>query len=116
MILKKVLKTLAVLTILPALFLMLRRWWRRKKIRERIMADGESDYRKTASNIANSIAKARVLAKSLLVKIHPDRMPPDKVEKATELAARITESKRNYEVLKQLEIEVNELLTEISIH
>ena len=58
MILKKVLKTLAVLTILPALFLMLRRWWRRKKIRERIMADGESDYRKTASNIANSIAKA----------------------------------------------------------
>lgn len=112
MISQKAYRILAVLTILPALYLLIRRWWRRKRIRARIMSDGESDYRKTASNIANSIAKARVLSKSLLVKVHPDRMPPEKVERATALAARITESKRNYEALQQLEIEVNQLLSE----
>lgn len=113
MSMKKILiRTLLALTIIPLIYRQIRKWHRKRKIRKEIMEDGHSDFGSAARNIALSISQAKALSKSLLVKIHPDRMPVSKIERATALAARISESKRNYEGLKALEIEVEALLAE----
>jgi len=48
----------------------------------------------------------------LIVKVHPDKFSDSKKERATELSSRITKSKKNYEELYSLKIEVEEFLKE----
>jgi hypothetical protein len=77
---------------------------KKRKLIAKILADGESDYGVTAKNIAQSIAKSRVLYKELISKVHPDRFPNDPVkkERASEIASMLTESKRNYNKLEEI--------------
>lgn len=83
---------------------------RKNKLRKKILADGPSNYGEVAENIALSISKSKSLYKELIVKVHPDRFLEDKKEKANELASRITKSKRNFEELSRLKIEVDDFL------
>lgn len=85
-------------------------------LKRKILADIDSSYLDTAKNIAMSISKSRVLYKNLIAKVHPDKFfhHKDKIknEKVAELASRITKSKRNYDELCKIEIEVDKFLKE----
>lgn len=98
-------------------FLLISKKRRAKRILKRkILADNDSNYSDTAKNIAMSISKSKILYKNLIAKVHPDKFfhHKDKIknEKVAELASRITKSKRNYDELRKLEIEVEEFLKE----
>ncbi|MDD5149854.1 MAG: hypothetical protein PHC28_05155 [Flavobacterium sp.] len=84
----------------------------RKELKKRVLKDGTRDYKETAQNIVNSISKSKKLYKELIVKIHPDKIQTDKREKAQDISARLTQSKRNYSELSSLEIEINNFLKE----
>lgn len=84
----------------------------KREIRKKIAADGESDFAITAKNIAMSISKSKELYKSLITQIHPDRFLDERKIKATELSARITRSKKNYNELITIQLEVDEFLNE----
>jgi hypothetical protein len=61
------------------------------------------------NNIVNSINKSKeleALYKKLMIKTHPDRNA-DKVELAHEYSERLNKSRRNYDELKKLELEIN---------
>jgi hypothetical protein len=87
---------------------------RKRELKMKIMADGENDYSKTAKNIAMSISKSKELYKILITKVHPDRFHDEKRDKATELSARITKAKKNYNQLLLLQDEVTEFLSQFS--
>lgn len=109
---RRLIRVLGIVTLLPALLSWVRGWQRRRAIRRRILKDGGNDYEGTARNIANSISMARELYKRLIARAHPDRFPEDKKERATELSARITQAKRNHERLLELEKELEAFLLE----
>lgn len=85
-------------------------------LKKKILSDSDSNYSDTAKNIAMSISKSKALYKNLIAKVHPDKFfhHKDKIknEKVAELASRITKSKRNYDELRKIEIEVTEFLKE----
>jgi len=96
--------------LLPVALILYKKKKEKSDLKRRVLADGNSDYSGTAKNIALSISKSKQLYKDLIVKVHPDRFQDDRKEKATELSARITKAKRNYDELVGLEIEVKEFL------
>jgi hypothetical protein len=78
---------------------------KKNKLRKRVLADGTDDYAATAKNIALSISQSKVLYKKLITKVHPDRFPNDleKQKRAEEISAMLTEAKRNYSKLVEIE-------------
>lgn len=108
----KIIKIISVITLIPIIvkFIINRR--KKSKLRKLVLEDSSNDYTNTAKNIANSIAKSRQLYKELIIKIHPDRFLDDRKVKATELSARITKAKRNFDDLSNLKIEVENFLND----
>lgn len=106
---KKLIKLLSVITIIPFFIKLIKEKRRKSKLRKKIISDG-SDYAVSAKNIANSIAKSKLLYKELIVKVHPDKFLDDKKHIANELSSRITKSKRNYNDLMSLKVEVDEFI------
>ncbi len=92
-------------------FFVIRNKRRKNKLRKKILADGPSNYGEVAENIALSISKSKALYKELIIKVHPDKFSEDKKEMANELASKITKSKRNFEELAKLKIEVDAFLS-----
>ena len=82
----------------------------KRRLRNKVLQDGTSDYKGVAENIALSIAKSRNLYKELIIKVHPDRFLDSKKEIATELSSRITKAKKNYSELLHLKEEVENFL------
>ena len=74
-------------------------------LRKKVLADGTDDYVGTAKNIALSISQSKALYKKLITKVHPDRFPNDieKQKRAEEISAMLTEAKRNYNRLIEIE-------------
>ncbi len=74
-------------------------------LRKKVLADGTDDYAGTAKNIALSISQSKALYKKLISKVHPDRFPNDieKQKRADEISAMLTEAKRNYSRLIEIE-------------
>ena len=106
----KLIKLISIITVFPIIvnFIVARR--KKSKLRKLVLEDSSNDYSITAKNIANSISKSRLLYKELITQIHPDRFLDDRKVKATELSARITKAKRNFDDLLELKIEVEEFL------
>lgn len=98
------------LILIPLTFLVYKKRKAKKELKKRILADGNPDYKDTAKNIALSISKSKQLYKELITKVHPDIFLDNRKERATELSSRITKSRRNYDELITLEIEVKEFL------
>jgi hypothetical protein len=96
------------------LYYLLRRISKKQKIRKALLEDVESDINETAKNIALSISKARPLYKTLIAKVHPDRFEEKYKEEATEISARITKAKRNYNDLLNLKNEVEAFIKRIN--
>jgi hypothetical protein len=103
-------KVLVAATMIPLLVYLLKKRNKKKALRERILADGEADYRETAKNIAESIAKAKDLYKKLIIKVHPDRFLDQRNEKATAITAQLTQARNDYKELKRIELEIEEFL------
>lgn len=105
----RALKIVSIILVLPFVFQFIKEKRRKSKIRRTILADGE-DFSVTAKNIANSIGKSRDLYKNLITKVHPDRFVDGKKERATELSSKITKSKKNFDELTRLKVEVEDFL------
>jgi hypothetical protein len=61
------------------------------------------------NNIVNSINRSKeleALYKKLMIKTHPDRNP-EKLELAHDYSERLNKSRRSYDDLKKLELEIN---------
>jgi uncharacterized membrane protein YhiD involved in acid resistance len=109
----KFLKILSILTVLPFITQLILKQRKKSILRKKILAEGNEDYKVTAQNIANSISKSKDLYKELIVKIHPDRFQDERRVVATELSAKITTARRNYNELSLLKIEVEKFLDEV---
>lgn len=107
----RILKILAIITIIPILINFLIKQRKKSKLRKKILAEGES-FSETAKNITNSISKSKGLYKNLIVKVHPDKFFGEKKMLANELSAKITKSKKNYNELLDLKIQVDDFLSE----
>jgi uncharacterized protein YxeA len=110
----KILKVLSIITVVPFIIQLIISQRKKSILRKKVLADGTNDYIGTAQNIANSISKSKTLYKELIVKVHPDKYNDDKKEMATELAARITKAKRNYDELTLLKKEVEDFLNVVN--
>jgi hypothetical protein len=108
----KILKILSIITVLPFIIQTIIKKRKKSILRKKVLADGTNDYTSTAKNIANSISKSRELYKELIVKVHPDRFQDERRILATELSAKITKAKRNYDELSLLKIEVATFLND----
>lgn len=82
------------------------------KLRKKVLADGDNDYKTRAKNIALGIANGKDLYKELIVKVHPDKFSDDKKGTATLLSQRITDAKRNYNELCKIEEDVIKFLNQ----
>ena len=82
----------------------------RKVLKNKILGNRDLNYLDTAKNITMSISKSEALYKDLIAKVHPDKFQNKGNKRANELAARITASRRSYDELCKLEIEVVEFL------
>jgi hypothetical protein len=105
-------KILSIVTVFPLLVQLVVRKRKKAILRKKVLAEGIDDYANTAKNIANSISKGRALYKELITKVHPDRFTDERKIIATELSAKITGSKRNFDELTRLKIQVEKFLTE----
>lgn len=76
------------------------------------MSEGKS-FSETAKNITNSISKSKMLYKRLIIKVHPDKFSGDDKFLANDLSSKITKSKKNYNELSRLKIEVDSFLNKI---
>jgi hypothetical protein len=106
----KIIKVLSAITIIPIVANFIINQRKKSILRKRVLADGSNNYKETALNIANSISKSKELYKELIVKAHPDKYQDEKKILATELSAKITKAKRNYDELCKLELELKNLL------
>ncbi|MBS0645480.1 MAG: hypothetical protein JSR97_02660 [Verrucomicrobia bacterium] len=106
----KVLKILSIITVLPIITQIILKQRKKSILRKKVLADGTDDYKGAAKNIANSISKSRELYKELIVKVHPDKFQDERRIVATELSARITKAKRNYNELISLKTEVDKFM------
>lgn len=110
MIKKIILTTALLMVVVPISVKLIRKRAKRRKLRNKILKDGDG-YSVSAKNIVDSISKSKALYKELITSVHPDKFQDiEKKEKATDLASRITKSKKNYNDLVQLKIEVLEFL------
>lgn len=109
----KLIIIIAILTLLPFILLFIRKAVKKRRIREQLIREG-GDYRETAKNIAESIAKAKALYKELITKVHPDKFSEENKAAANSLASKITKAKKDYATLCKLEKEVNEFITNIN--
>lgn len=106
----KVLKIISIATVLPFIIQIIIKQRKKSILRKKVLADGTDDYKGAAKNIANSISKSRELYKELIVKVHPDRFQDERRVIATELSAKITKAKRNYDELTFLKTEVEKFM------
>jgi hypothetical protein len=110
---KNILRIGSILLVLPFIFQLAAKIKNRRALRKRVLADGNSDYKGTATDIANGInGNTRKLYKELITKIHPDRFLDDKKIIANELSQKITESKHNHSQLVELKNQVDKFLNE----
>jgi hypothetical protein len=88
---------------------LLKKYFKKRKLRKKVLASGTDDYRGTAIDIALSISKAQTLYKELITKSHPDRFPTDTVKqaRAAEITALLTDAKRNYRKLIEIQNIIN---------
>lgn len=100
----------AAVILVPIAFWIYNKKKRKLEIKKKILTDNELDYGDTAKNIALSMSQAKKLYKQLIISVHPDRFPESKQNLATDLSARITKSKRNYDELMKLKEEVQSFL------
>lgn len=84
----------------------------RRKIRNKLTAEEDNNFKNIFKNMVFSISKSKELYKSLISKVHPDRFTDDRKAKAEELSARITKFKKNYNELIKLKIEVENFLNQ----
>ena len=109
----KILGIISIITIIIFVTKFIIKQRKKSILRKKVLADGTDDYTGVAKNIANSISKSRELYKTLIVKVHPDKFLDSNKEIATELSARITKAKRNYDELTSLKTEVEKFLNDI---
>jgi hypothetical protein len=109
---RKVFKIISIITVIPFIIQLIIKQRKKSILRKKVLADGTNDYMGAAKNIANSISKSRELYKELIVKIHPDRFLDERKVVATELSAKITKAKRNFDELSLLKIEVEKFLND----
>lgn len=106
----EILIALSLLALSPFLIINIRKRHKKNKLKRKVLADNH-DYAFTAKNIVDSISKSKNLYKELITLIHPDKfLEIEKKNEATKLASRITKSKKNYNDLINLKIEVTEFL------
>ena len=104
------LAALLLLGLVPISIVLIRKKIKRARLKRRILEDSD-DYKTSTQNIVDSISKSKGLYKELITAVHPDKFQDiEKRNKATDLASRITKSKKNYNDLVQLKIEVSEFL------
>lgn len=84
----------------------------RRNIRKKLSEKEGDNFKSIFKNMVFSISKSKELYKSLITKVHPDRFTDDRKLKAEELSARITKSKKNYDELVKLKIEVENFLNQ----
>lgn len=74
--------------------------------------EDQSSASELANDVINNLSKARILYKDLIRKAHPDNFPLDENlrQKVQEIASSITQNKKNYAALKELEIELAAVL------
>ena len=82
----------------------------RKKLKERVLTDGITNYRETTNNLVNSISKSKQLYKQQIVRVHPDKFIDENKIKAEEISSRLTQHKRDYNSLQKIEKEIDEFL------
>lgn len=78
-------------------------------LRKKVLADS-GNYKEETENIVNSISKSRSLYKSLIIKVHPDRFTDGRKEIAEQFTSKLTENKRNYKKLLDIQLEINKFL------
>jgi len=110
---EKIIIGIGLLSILLGLVLTYSKRKTKRELRKRVLAENNPDYSETAKNIKNSILKSKDLYKSLIIQVHPDKFLDAYKEIASELSARITKSKKNYDELMVLKIEVEEFINNI---
>jgi len=91
---------------IPAIMMLYKRRKAKMKLKKSVLSDNDINYNATAKNIAMSIARSKELYKELIVKVHPDKFLDERKERATELSAKITQAKKNFDELKRIENEV----------
>lgn len=84
----------------------------RRSIRKKLSEKEGDNFKSIFKNMVFSISKSKELYKSLITKVHPDRFTDDRKIKAEEISARITKSKKNYDELIKLKIEVENFLNQ----
>ena len=105
-----ILFVLLIIVLVLSSIIFFRKRYKRIKLKRRILKDSD-DYKLSAKNIIDSISKSKGLYKELITSVHPDKFQEmEKKKKATDLASRITKSKKNYNALVELKIEVSEFL------
>jgi DnaJ-domain-containing protein 1 len=107
---KNILSSLLLSLLAPISVTLFRKRRERAKLKRSILNDSD-DYKLSTKNIVDSISKSKSLYKELITSVHPDKFQEiEQKNKATELASRITKSKKNYNDLVELKIEVSEFL------
>ena len=84
---------------------------KKKELRKKILTENIS-YEDTAENFTKSLAHSAKIYKTLITNVHPDLFGENDKEYVTDLSARITKHKKNYNKLLMLEVEVKEFLKE----
>ena len=108
---KNVLSILGAVLIIPLVIAAIKKKKAKRELRNRVLADGNSDYKGTANDIAQGISgKTKQLYRELITQVHPDRFVDDRKIIADELAQRITRAKHNYSQLAEIEKEVKNFL------
>jgi hypothetical protein len=101
--------------LIPLIYIIYKKRQKRIELRNKVLADGTSNYKDVAKNIALSISKSKIIYKELIVKVHPDnpKFQNENKEIANELSSRITKSKKNYDELVKLKTEVDNFLNKL---
>ena len=104
---KNVLNILGAILIVPLIITIIKKKKVKRELRNRVLADGNSDYKGTANDIAQGISgRTKKLYRELITQVHPDRFVDDRKIIADELTQRITRAKHNYSQLVEIEKEV----------
>lgn len=101
---------LSIISLAIILFFIIKRRNKKKQLRNQLLSEGEKDFKVTAENIAQGIAKGRKLYKKLIVKVHPDRFLDHRKIQAGEITSRLTAAELNYNELLKIEKEIETFL------
>lgn len=84
----------------------------KKQLKQKNIFEQETTSKEQAENIVKTISKSKELYKTLIAKVHPDRIPEEKKETANALSQKITLARYNYTELVAIEKKVNEFLNQ----